>query len=637
MKFHASPHFEDGPVNAVVNAVLPLIVQSFFIPQLADDTIQCLIGTVQQAPKYLAKAGPEAVNKLLTSQQAESYVAQLLQGDFGSEASQFVVFIVSLLDLHDLSSPEAFQDQTLGIVLAILRKLLYTPGAAVVVDEVCQTVLEGFNQIADRWSDWAGKSPADEFLQPLINEACMQYAVKIQYPPHESDHSSTCWESDERAQFQDFRLDVQDLLLASYACIGSELIENLAALLQSSDMSSRWEEFEAQLYCVGAVIDVITNDTGQAERRISDVLKSPKWNILIHNVNATPDRARQGAINFISHNSFILQHDPQQLLPCINFLFASLHLRGSTTSASRAISTICHKQRSLLVQALPQFVDSISVVTDIPSEERRRLFGGVAAIIQAIPTEEDKVVPLGRILTLTSQSLEVGLAQPSDIGLISATDLLQTLAAIGKGVRAPPEVPIDLEAEASTTEQNFWTEGAGRGVQQNVQNVINQVLTRYPNVSLLIEATCDILKSGYTETHPSPFKFKAEYSASFFAHMIRLDSPRIGAILDTASTFLASCASHPNDIRNEFIQVSSAITWCQRILLDGFATTKTYDDHEFTHSSLECFTRMLPKYGYFYSDKSFQEAWQILFEFALLALENPDTLPRRFSAHFWVT
>ena len=358
MKFHVSPHFDDEPMNGVVHTVLPLIVRSFFIPQIADDTVQCLTGIVQQAPKYLSIAGPEAIDSLLTSQQAEFYVAQLLRGDFEPDATRLAAFVVSLLDLHDLSSPDAFQDQTLGIILAILQRLLYTPGTAVIVDEVCQNVLDAFNQIADRWSGWVGTSPADQFLKPLINEACMQYAVKIQYPPEQSEHPSSSWESDERAQFQDFRLDVQDFLLASHACLGSELTNSLAAPLLSLDMSFRWEEFEAQLYCLGAVVDAVSNDTGEAEGRIFDVLKSPKWNMLIHNVNASSDRARQGAINFISINSFILERDPQQLLPCINFLFASLHLRGSTTSASRAISRICHKQRSLLVQALPQFVDS---------------------------------------------------------------------------------------------------------------------------------------------------------------------------------------------------------------------------------------------------------------------------------------
>jgi hypothetical protein len=636
MNFHASADSGDEAISEVIDAAMSLILRCFFIPEIANHTIFCLTSIVQQAPSYLTKGGAGILSTLLTSQQAKSYIAQLLQGDFEAEAGQFVVFVASLLDLHDLSSPDAFQDQTLGIELAILRNLLYTPGTAIVVDDVCQTVLDAFNQIADRWSDWVGTESADQFLKSLISEACTQYALKIQYPAEDSDCPINSWESDERAQFQDFRQDVQDLLLASYACIGPELVGKIAGPLQLSDISSDWEKFEAQLYCLGALSDVISNNTAELGRYVSGVLASPKWNHLIQNANNIPDRARQGAINFVSRNTFILQYDQQHLLPCINFLFASLHLPGSTSSASRAISTLCNKQRSMLVGAVPQFIDSISILTEIPSQERHRLFGAVAAIVQAIPSEEGKVEPLARIFTLISQSSGRALAQLSEEGLVSAVDLLQTLAAVGKGLRAPADATIDLDSQNGTDEHKFWIEGGGKHVQQNVQNVIDHVLASYPKDPLPIEAACDTLKSGYTEAHPSPFKFDAKYSASFLHSIIQLDSPRIGLVIDTASSFLASHASSPETIRQEFFQVTSAITYFQRQLLNSFAATKKYDDHEFTHSSLEYFTRILPKYGYYFADKGLSEAWQIHFEFALLALENPDTLPRRSAAQFWV-
>jgi hypothetical protein len=620
-----------------MDATMIFIMRCFSIPEIADSAVLCLTGIVQQAPRYLRKAGNEALMDLLTSEQAESYVTKLLQGNFEAGATHFVGFVVSLLDLHELSSPEAFQDQTLGIVLAILRNLLHTPGTAVLTDEVCQTVLDAFNQIADRWSDWVGSTAIDQSLKFLISEACMQYTIKIRYPPQESEHPGCSWESDERAQFQDFRNDVQDLLLASYSCIGSGLIEDLAASLRSSDVSAGWEDFEARLYCLSALSDVISNNAAEFGRYISEIFSSQRWNLLVHNVNTSPDLARQGAINFISRNTTILQHDGQYLLPCINFLFASLHLPGSTTSASRAISVLCHKQRSVLVEALPQFISSLSMLTDIPSDERHRLFGAVAAIIQGIPTEGDKVVPLVQTFALISQSSEGALKDSAEAGLLSAMDILQTLAAVGKGLRAPPEESIDLDDQPSMDETNFWAHGGGKDVQRSVKNAIDQALSKYPEEPLLIEATCDILKSGYTELHPSLFKFDAEYSASFLSRNIRIDSPRIGLIIDTASTFLASNASNPEIIRTEFLQLSSSVTWCQRALLDSYAATKLYDDHEFTHSSLDFFTHVLPKYGYFFSDKSLSKAWQVLFEFALLALENPDTLPRRSSAQFWVS
>lgn len=629
----------DDSINGIIGAAMKLIMQCFYTPELATSTIHCLTGIAQQAPKYLTKAGSEALNELLTSQQAESYVEQLLGGKYESETTQFVVFVASLLELHDMSSPDAFQDQSLRIILIILRNLLYMPGTPVIVDSVSQVVLDAFNQIAEGWGDWVGTDAADESIKPLVHEACMRYAAKIQYPAEESDYASHLWESDERAKFQDFRHDFQDLLLASYACVGPELIDNLAAYLETSDISSGWENLEAQLYCLGAFSDVVSSNTAELGGHVLRVLTSQKWDFLVQNVNTIPERARQGAINFISRYTFILQQNQQLLLPCINFLFASLYLPGSTTSASRAIYTLCHRQRIMLVEALPQFIDSISILTNIQPEERHRLYGAVAAIIQAIPTEEGKAAPLIRILNLISQSTKVPeapSANSDESGVLSAIDLVQTLAAVGKGLRAPADDAIDLDAEPGIEEQDFWTSGSGKQVQETVQNVLDHVLATYPEEPLLIEATCDLLKSGYTELHPSPFKFHASYSASFLSHVIQPQSSRVGLIMNTASSFLASHASSPDAIRNEFLQISAAVTWHQQALLQSFSVDKIYTDHEFTHSSLEYFSSILPKYDYYFGDKGLSDAWQILFEFALLALENPDTLPRRSSAQFWV-
>jgi hypothetical protein len=636
MCFPSSSRSNYDSISDVVDATMILIVRCFSIPELADCTITSLTGISQQAPNYLMRAGQTALDTLLTSQQAELYTAQLISGGYEAEPVRFAIFVASLLDLHDLSSPESYGDSTLRIVLAILRSLLYTPGSAA-VDEVCHTVVDAFNQIVDGWGDWVGEDGANQSLRPLIKEACMRYAVKVQYPAQGSDEASDSWESQDRVKFQDFRHDVGDLLQASYACLGPDLLQNLADPLQYSGLSIGWEEFEAHLYCLGALSDAICNNIADLGHHGLGVFISEKWNLLVNNVNTIPDVARQAAIQFISRNTFILQHHKEHLLPCINLLFASLHLPGSVTPASRAISALCHKQRSMLVEALPQFINSLAGLEDVPSEDRHRLFGAVAAIVQASPTEDSKVAPLVRMFNLTSQYADAASGVHFEEALNSSVDLLQTLAAIGKGLRTPAEESINVDAEPCIGDQSFWTEGDGKHVQQLVKNVVDQVIDDLPGEPLLVEAACDILRSGYTEAHPSPFKFDAGYSASFLVDNIDLNSQRIGLVIDTASSLLASYVSKPEAIRQEFFHISSAIVGCQRGILTDYSETKAYEDHEFTHSSLDYFARMLPKFGYYFSEKSLSEAWQILFEFALLALENPDTLPRRSAAQFWVS
>jgi hypothetical protein len=615
----------------MIDATVSLVLGCFSIAEIAHDAISCLVIIIQQAPGYLSQARSEELRLLLTSRQAESYVEQLCQGDFELEASQFVNLVIASLDLHDLSSPDAFQDPTIRAILAILKTLLRTPGTPVIDDPVCQAVLDAFNEIVDRFTYWVGTDAADQSAKVLVNQACMQYAVKAQYPAQGAQN----WDKDERAQFHDFRNDVQDLLLASYACVGPELVASLSAPLLASETIFSWELFEAYLFCIGALSDVVSNNLAVLGGYVSDILDSQTWQFLLAHADQCPDRARQGAINFVSQNTSILQQDHRHLISSINFLFASLPLPDSMASASRAISVLCHRQRSLLVDGLPQFLNAISSIGGIWPEERHRVLGAMAAVIQGIDSEGDKVDALHDLVGLVDQPSTLHGFENFGPDLARAIDRLQALAAIGKGLREPPEVSVDLDAHTNP-ERTFWSLGGGSHVQRNVQNTISDVLSAYPNEPLLMEAACEILKSGFTESHPSPFKFPTGWCAIFLSQGLFLEAPRIGLTVNTISTFLASNASHANDIQDEFLQVISPLTRNQRVILDALGENIEYDDHEFAHSSLECFTRVLPSYGYYFGDKSRLAEWQTLFEYALRVLSNADTLPRRSCAHFWV-
>ena len=575
------------------------------------------------------------LSSLLTSKQAGLYVSQLLDGDFEPEAIRYVIFVTGLLDLYDLSSPDVFQDSTLVTILDTLQRLLYTPGTAILVDETCQTVLDAFNQIADRWGDWVGTDQVDHNMKPLIQGACVQYVIKTQYPPNESESSIGQWEPDDRARFQDFRQDVQDLLLASYVCIGVETIDSIISSMDPSSSFLSWEDFESRLYCLGAFSDTIQSKREELGRYILGVFSLNQWQTILQNANLVPERARRGAISFISRNNFMLEDDQRHLIACINFLFASLRLPGSHTSASRGISALCHSQRKLLVGALSNFIESLSLLGDIASEERQRISNGIGAIIQALPSESLKVEPLSRLLTVI-QSFGASGQQPDDTGLSAAIDLLQTFAAVGKGLRAPSDVPIDVDAQYNTTECRFWTDGGGSTLQNNLQQGMDHILAKFPNEPSIVDAACDILRSGYTETHPSAFKFNPSYTATFFTQNISLVSPRVGSLIDTAAALLAASELDNGQMREQCFLISSTIIRMQRVVLDTLAATHVYNDHEFTHSSLQYFARLLPRHGYYFEDNKISADWQILFEFALTSLTNADTLPRRASAQFWV-
>ena len=630
MDVHSSWETHDARIVGAANIAISAITNYYNNSSIAATILSCLKAILDRAPKYMAREHSQLICTLLLAPQSARYVESLLQGNYEHDAVLFVEFLVSLLDIYDLSTPESLESTAVKLILELLRELLYTPGTAVVEDEVCQSVLDAFNQLISDWSDWAGNKPADEVLSRIAVDACLQFAVKVQYPPNDLDSSAESWDGDERAKFSEFRNDVQDLLLSSYACIGPELIDRFANIVQGPPTSPGWEDFEAQLFCLAAFSDAITNDINRLGHYILHVFASSRWTLLISNVQDSPERARQGAINFISHNTDALQQHGQFLLPCLDFLFASLHLSGSTALASRAISTLCHKQRARLVGALPQFLESASSLSRLLVADRSRLFSAVASVIQALPKEEDKAAPLERLLGQIS-------AKSGSTAASSALELLQILAAVGKGLRAPADSPIEVDPPPLSHEHaTFWTLGAGRRVQDIITATIEQALVVEDPDPALLEAVCEILRSGYTESHPNPFKLDPSFNTNLLVGLVNTDYSSIGVVIGTASAFLASLSESSDETPYEVSQIVSAITNRQRTLLESFAEEKHYEDHEFTYSSLDLFARTMPRHGRYFVDDRKSGEWQIIFEFALLSLENADTLPRRSAAHFWV-
>jgi hypothetical protein len=614
-----------------------LIAQIFESPFMADAVIEVLTGMAQSAPQYYNKIGAGMINSIIKSKQAENWIAALRSGDFSPDAMRYPEFLVSLVELEDLSSPDYFVDRKLNDIIPILHLLLECDGPAVVEDLVCSMVLEALSQIAEGFADWTGKHTGDESMKSLLATVCRSCLSKVQYPSEEMDESTQTWDASDRSKFKEFRHDVEDFLLSSFSSLGPKLLGDIVDMI-ADDARDSWESFEAGLFCLGTLSESMTNDPSFYDSIVSTIFRTGKWDAIVRNTTSVPSRARQGAINYISRNTAYLERHQEQLIPCLNFLFSSLQSQASTTAASRAINTLCTTHRSTLIGALPQFIATLTQLPPLPSEDKQRLFGAVAAIIQAVPAEEKKLQPLSDMFDILFHDFKklANLAgNDQDDLLPMALDLLQCLAAIGKGLRTPADFAVDLESEDDPSSQ-FWKTGPGKSLQDAAVDLFTRTFNM-PNLRLdeqIIAAACDFMKAGYTESDPSPFKFAPEVSTAFFSSTIDLSTPNLNIIMAAASAFLAS--SQPDTLDNAFPMLITAAINAQRTLLSTFAVTKQYADHDFTYSSLDFFVRLLPKWGgRLFSIPNYGEPLRILFEFAIAALQNPDTLPRRSSASFW--
>ena len=638
MKFAPPNTYEDNNTPSLhISQALGLIVQCFQFEFLADTVMDLLTGLVQSAPQYYQRLSVETIRNIIVSPTAQNWLSDLQEGNFTPEAMRYPEFLLSLVEREDLSTPNYLGGQ-LDRVIAILQLLLQCNGAAVVEDGVCHMVLDAFSQITEGYLDWMGTDGPDEYMKNLITNVCGSCTAKVQYPPEEMDSSTQTWDASDRSKFKDFRRDVEDFLLSAFSALGPALLGNIAQIILNNATEVNWEIFEAGLFCLGTLSDTMSNDTDQYDSFVSSIFNTPEWSAIVQNTTTIPSRARQGAINYISRNTTYLQRHQEQLVPCLNFLFSSLQSRTSTTAASRAIQTLCDTQRSLLVPALPEFIATMSSLPEVPPDDKHRLYGAVAAVIQALPNEDGKLQPLSQMLDMLSRDLPVIFTlvrENSEDALPKALDLLQSLVAIGKGLRAPAETAIDLDSESHPQSQ-YWKDGPGKLIQGRVQRISHTIISMAPLCfdGQIIEAACEFMKAGYTEEDPSPLRFAPDVSASFFSSRIHLSTPNLSIVMATASSFLSSADS--KSLETAFPVIIERVIDAQRTLLSTFTVSKQYDDHDFTYSSLDFLVRLLPKWGgRLFIIPAADQSLQVMLEFALLGLENPDTLPRRSSASFW--
>ncbi|KIX94282.1 uncharacterized protein Z520_09992 [Fonsecaea multimorphosa CBS 102226] len=600
--------------------------------------LQMLISLENSSARLLREALPNFPARLVNSPKAREMVDLLLRGDFISDGVLYVDLLESIMGHIDITKPDFLDNHRYNEVVVTLQRLLSCKGVAVIEDPVCQVVLERIGEIIEGYIDWEDDNePARLFLKGVTVRVCEACLLKIRIPPEEMSSETQSWDADDRAKFQDFRFDVQDFFHSAYMVLGNALIEEIVANILGHGASPDWSIFEASTFSLLAFSDTMTANPDKYDTIITTVLGSPAWSYLLQTADNVPDRALRTAIKFIAENVAYLQRHPDRLVAILNFLFSSLHLQASTTAASRAIYNLCDFHRSTLGEGLPQFIDSLVSIGDIGETERHRIYAAVAAIIQALPTEEAKVEPLSRLLSPVGHAftiLDGNNIDKADI-LRGCIDIMQTLASIGKGLRSPADVPVDLEASSAST-SDFWTSGQGAIVQQNVLAMYHAILQKVrPYIdSVFVDACCDFIKSGFTEEHPSPFKFTDLIGLELVNHFINLDNPSIDNTMACASSFLASVSK--KNLQASVSGLLYAVISNQRLILSTYHETKQLPNNDFLSSSLDFLSRLLNKCApMWFGMQDSQDTAAVSVEMGLLVMADSDTLPRRSAAGFF--
>ncbi|EHY56660.1 member of the karyopherin-beta [Exophiala dermatitidis] len=603
--------------------------------------LQMLISLQQSTPKLLRDSIPNFPASITTSRKVGQLLDRMLQGDFDPDGILYVDLLETIMSQVDITRPDFLRTGLYDGVFLTLQRLLRCDGVAVIEDPVCQIALEKISELVESASDWEKHDEQIEtFIRNLAADACQACLLKVRLPVEQMSSDTQDWDTDERLKFQDFRYDVLDFLQSAFTILGFGLIEEIVNQILSQGPSIDWSTFEAATFSLTAFSDTMSSDPEVYDGIITTVLSSLPWTTLLQSGPVVPDRARQTGIRFITENEGYLQRHPNSLVVVLNFLFSSLHLQTSASAASRAIYSLCDSHRAILREGLPQFMESLATIGGLGEAERHRIYAAVAAIIHALPNEELKIEPLSRLIASVGRTLgaleEEGELERDEL-VRRCIDVMQTLAWIGKGLRSPHDVPVDLEAPSQDQgRKDFWTQGHGAQVQRSALNLYEATLKKMQVYvdNVFIEACCDFIKSGFTEEHPSPFKWPDLTALSLVCDLVHLENPAIDTILTCATSLLSSIS--PESLSTAVEKLVYLVCSGLQHVLSAYQQSRQLPDNNFASSSLDFLARLVSKWGtVWFTLQDSEGTAAVAFEIGLVLMAEADTLPRRSAALFF--
>jgi hypothetical protein len=560
------------PLRSLTRSAIACIVQD----EMYEVTAELFSDVLANYPKFLKDEDFRLLLDLFSSDWARKRYDNLVQGDFTHESLQYGHLMIAFGDatVQELARNS---DVTSQKFLTALEGLLSANGYVSAEDQIFVPALEFWSTFVEVMIDslyskeGVGSTLADNSglsvdtessgsasvslyqaagsWLPIARSHVMQVIErcwqKIQFPPPEAFER---WDSVDRASFLDARNDVADLLESSYTLTGSPLLSMFARMTLQSLEETAWEELEASLFCLGAFADCIS-DGDVCDNILGDVFGSPLFGTLADTAACVPVRTRQTTLTLIGqYNDYFIRHN-EYLPNALNLLFKVLRSPPLSGTASRSIQSLCYSCRHALTSELAAFIRHYEeyILTSSPdSIAKERILGAIAAVIQSLPIERDKVFPAARLLQFVDADFGkcLGLLTMSSSGEAEALGLeaLRSLSSIAKGFQAPTDIPLDLENITTTgTMAEFWTSGEGAPVQSHIQAMVENLTTKIPHSGDIVEAACGVFRAGFTEKPPGLFVFTPSSVVGF---LIRANptTPRLGVVITTACSLISSYA-----------------------------------------------------------------------------------------------
>ncbi|PGH32340.1 hypothetical protein GX50_04877 [[Emmonsia] crescens] len=633
-----------GDLSKAVAVPLNHSVQFLAVPELAEMAMELLAEILNSHAKLLGMEHLTAILQFLSGNFGEKYALALLNGDYDEDSMRFLDLLLRYATTEQMKLLTGELNEQKQRILLLLHTLFRGPGFVEIDDKASSLLLEYWTEAADDISDYIMQGDVEvspdrvkgEFAQVITD--CYD---KLQYPDPSVLKE---WDDDDVRNFNGFRRDFADFLLATYPLLGFELIEKLVERATSSMNSQIWEGFEVAIFCLGFLADSVA-DSPKVDKLLHTIFHSEIFDAICFNRFSIPMKPRQTLSDMIARYTAYFERNHELLPRVLNFLFNSLEAASCDQAASKSISFLCQNCR----QALPMYVDDfINKLDQLHSNSSvnvttlERVSEGIAAVVQAATSNTAQAACLIKLLgplhQLAEQARLEAQSNQYDDALEKGIKVMRCTASIGKGFRAPDDAVIDLDAEAaSLSANNFWTsDELGGTPQAYLIQILDILIGTFPSDGDIIEATCDVLKAGYTEHTPGPYVLPSQVTIRFIK-AANVTSPRFPTIMGTASAFLASHSAHPSAVQNEATEL---IIHIYELINFMNAQPDQYDP-EVAHSCIDFLNLMLPKYKAALFNLIHPPIPQhspvipTILTFTLAVLKRPDPLPLRSASAFW--
>ncbi|KAK6431275.1 member of the karyopherin-beta [Oleoguttula sp. CCFEE 5521] len=527
---------------------------------------------------------------------------------------------------------------TMPLLLSMLRGSGY-PGDD---DELSGLTIEFWNTYTETVTDlcFSDEDPGGVNTPWVVHARQVSHEVveslwkKLYTPPGSITRD---WGDSEKEGFANFRADATDLFSSMYVFLREDMLIRLVNLAVEALREKSWRALEASIFSLNAIADNVLEDQSSDRHLMSLFQSGGLYHEMGDFTQKIPVQVRKTAIDMIANYGAYMERHAEALPDALRFLFASLATPSFTTASAKSIASLCSTCRHSLTGELDGFLGQYQNYLGSPTCEpygKEKVIGAIGAIAQALSPESAKVKPLATMLNYIEKDVALAkkhmAAGDAEMGQVTGVAALQCLASIGRALQVPDDVPINLydDDESPAGQQNFWqTTEEGRSIQQRIIGCFS-ILEALGNDGEVVDAACEVIRTGFTETVPGPFVLPPSVTVSFL-QQCTISTPQVEAVLHTADLLIVQHS------RSDSIRIPSEVTAVFNHtvgLLLSLGQPST--DPGVTQSGIDILVRLFPTYITVLLSASEETLTHIL-NFTLLAIEAAEPLPKRSALEFW--